>query len=144
MSSALKEKLIRLALACIAWSSLLFLGLIMFFLFMEGLPAFKYVSVKNFLFGMDWYPTAHPPEFEILPLIAGSLAVTVVSSCIAIPLGVLTAAWLTEVAPSSLRRLIKPIIELLAALPSVVVGFFGMVIVAPFLQNYLDADTGLN
>ena len=93
---------------------------------------------------MNWYPTAHPPEFEIFPLIVASLAVTLLSSCIAIPLGVLTAAWLTEVAPFAMRRIIKPIIELLAALPSVVVGFFGMVIVAPFLQNYLHADTGLN
>ena len=144
MSSALKEKLIRLILAGIAWSSLLFLGLIMFFLFMEGLPAFKSIAVTDFFFGMDWYPTAQPPEFQIFPLIIASLVVTLVSSCIAIPLGVLTAAWLTEVAPSTMRRIIKPVIELLAALPSVVVGFFGMVIVAPFLQDWFDADTGLN
>ena len=127
-----------------AWSSLLFLGLIMVFLFMEGLPAFKEVGVIKFLFGMDWYPTSEPPEFQIFPLIVGSLAVTAVASCLAIPLGVMTAAWLTEVAPTALRRIVKPMIELLAAFPSVVRGFLGMIILAPILQDWFDADTGLN
>ena len=127
-----------------AWSSLLFLGLIMVFLFMEGLPAFKEVGVIEFLFGMDWYPTSEPPEFQIFPLIVGSLAVTAVASCLAIPLGVMTAAWLTEVAPTALRRIVKPMIELLAAFPSVVIGFLGMIILAPILQDWFDADTGLN
>lgn len=127
-----------------AWSSLLFLGLIMVFLFMEGLPAFKEVGVIKFLFGMDWYPTSEPPEFQIFPLIVGSLAVTAVASCLAIPLGVMTAAWLTEVAPTALRRIVKPMIELLAAFPSVVIGFLGMIILAPILQDWFDADTGLN
>ncbi len=127
-----------------AWSSLLFLGLIMVFLFMEGLPAFKEVGVIEFLFGMHWYPTSEPPEFQIFPLIVGSLAVTAVASCLAIPLGVMTAAWLTEVAPTALRRIVKPMIELLAAFPSVVIGFLGMIILAPILQDWFDADTGLN
>ena len=139
-----KEALIRWILATVAWSSLLFLGLIMVFLFMEGLPAFKEVGVIEFLFGMDWYPTSEPPEFQIFPLIVGSLAVTAVASCLAIPLGVMTAAWLTEVAPTALRRIVKPMIELLAAFPSVVIGFLGMIILAPILQDWFDADTGLN
>ena len=139
-----KETLIRWILATVAWSSLLFLGLIMVFLFMEGLPAFKEVGITEFLFGMHWYPTAEPPEFQIFPLIVGSLAVTAVASCLAIPLGVMTAAWLTEVAPTALRRIVKPMIELLAAFPSVVIGFLGMIILAPILQDWFDADTGLN
>ena len=139
-----KETLIRWILATVAWSSLLFLGLIMVFLFMEGLPAFKEVGVIEFLFGMHWYPTSEPPEFQIFPLIVGSLAVTAVASCLAIPLGVMTAAWLTEVAPTALRRIVKPMIELLAAFPSVVIGFLGMIILAPILQDWFDADTGLN
>ena len=139
-----KETLIRWILATVAWSSLLFLGLIMVFLFMEGLPAFKEVGITEFLFGMHWYPTSEPPEFQIFPLIVGSLAVTAVASCLAIPLGVMTAAWLTEVAPTALRRIVKPMIELLAAFPSVVIGFLGMIILAPILQDWFDADTGLN
>jgi phosphate transport system permease protein len=94
--------------------------------------------------GSDWYPTAEPPDFGILPLIVASLSVTFVSSLMAIPLGVMTAIYLAEICSRRMRNILKPIVELLAALPSVVIGFFGMVIVAPFLQNYLDLDTGLN
>ena len=144
LSYARKEALIRWTLAGIAGCSLLFLALIMVFLFMEGLPVFSFVPVKEFLLGSAWYPTSEPPEFGIFPLIVGSLAVTLVSSAIAIPLGVMTAAWLTEIAPTLVRRVVKPVIELLAALPSVVVGFFGMVIMAPLLQDWFNADTGLN
>ena len=143
-SHARKEAVIRRILAGTAGCSLMFLALIMIFLFMEGLPVFFFVPAKEFFFGMGWYPASEPPEFGIFPLIAGSMAVTAVSSAIAIPLGVMTAAWLTEIAPSAVRRIVKPVIELLAALPSVVVGFFGMVIVAPALQDWLGADTGLN
>lgn len=139
-----KETLVRLVLAGAAGCSLLFLGLIMVFLFIEGLPVLATSSLPEFLFGMDWYPTAEPPVFGIFPLLAGSIAVTLVSSALAIPLGIMTAAWLAEIAPSLVRRVFKPLVELLAALPSVVVGFFGMVIVAPLLQDMFDADTGLN
>ncbi|MDL2291149.1 phosphate ABC transporter permease subunit PstC [Desulfovibrio sp. OttesenSCG-928-F20] len=141
---ARKESLIRLALAGIAGVSLLFLALIFLFLFMEGLPMFAPQVFPDFFLGMSWYPTAEPPEFGIFPMLIASLTVTALATIIAVPLGVMTAAWLTEIASSSLRRICKPLIELLAALPSVVVGFFGMVVVAPFLQNIFAADTGLN
>jgi phosphate transport system permease protein len=144
LSYARRETLIRRILAGIAGCSLLFLALIMVFLFMEGLPVFSILPVQDFFFGLHWYPTSSPPEFGIFPLIIGSAAVTLVSSIMAIPLGVMTAAWLTETAPPVVRRIVKPVIELLAALPSVVVGFFGMVIMAPLLQDWLGADTGLN
>lgn len=143
-SHARKERFIRLALAGVAGSSLLFLGLILIFLFMEGLPIFFQLPPWDFFGGQAWYPTAEPPEFGIFTMLVGSLAVTGVASAIAIPLGVMTAAWLAEIAPSALRRVCKPLIELLAALPSVVVGFFGLVVVAPLLQDVFDADTGLN
>ena len=111
---------------------------------MEGVPIFKVVSVQDFLFGKYWYPTSDPPDFGIFPLIVASIAVTAFSSTIAIPLGVMTAIYLAEVASHRLREVVKPIVELLAALPSVVIGFFGMVIVAPFLQNVFGIPTGLN
>lgn len=141
---ARKESLIRLALAGIAWASLLFLALIFLFLLMEGLPMFAPGAISGFFLERDWYPTAEPPEFGILSMLAGSLAVTVTASAIAIPLGVMTAIWLAEIAPPVLRRLCKPLIELLAALPSVAIGFFGLVAFAPLLQDVFDADTGLN
>jgi len=143
-SYARKEDVIRWILAGIAGCSLLFLTLIMLFLFMEGLPVFSFISARDFFLGMAWYPTAEPHEFGIFPMIVGSVAVTLVASAIAIPLGVMTAAWLAEIAPSAIRRLVKPVVELLAALPSVVIGFFGMVIVAPALHDWFGVDTGLN
>lgn len=143
-AESLRERSIRWLLAATATTSLLALGGIMLFLFMEGLPLFRDHSVGSFVFGEFWYPTSEPPEFGIFPLLVGSLAVTALASCIAVPLGVLTAAYLTEIARPAVRRVIKPFIELLAALPSVVIGFFGMVIAAPFLHDALGADTGLN
>ncbi|MFQ8887897.1 MAG: phosphate ABC transporter permease subunit PstC [Bilophila wadsworthia] len=102
------------------------------------------LSLWDFLTGHLWYPRPSRPEFGIFPLIMGSLAVTILASCIAVPLGIMTAAYLAEIAASRTRRIVKPFVELLAALPSVVIGFFGMVIVAPFLQDWFGADTGLN
>jgi len=139
-----KESLIRSLFLGVALASITTLGLIMAFLFMEGLPIFEEVSVHEFVFGRYWYPTDDPGEFGIFALIVASVAVTVVSSLISIPLGVLTALYLAEVASARLRQWMKPVVELLAALPSVVIGFFGMVIVAPFLQQVFDMPTGLN
>jgi len=128
----------------IASASIITLSLIVLFLFMEGLPIFNKVSVKAFLLGKLWYPTSDPPDFGILALIMASVTVTGVASLISIPLGVMTAVYLAEVASWRLREVVKPIVELLAALPSVVIGFFGMVVVAPLLQDLLNVATGLN
>jgi phosphate transport system permease protein len=139
-----RERAIRFGFFSIALASITTLTLIVVFLFMEGLPILSKVSAKDFLFGHYWYPTDEPPDFGIFPLIVASIAVTVVSSLMSIPLGVMTAIYLAEVASFRLREWVKPIVELLAALPSVVIGFFGMVIVAPFLQSVFDIPTGLN
>lgn len=139
-----REKRIQGLFFVIASASILTLSLIVIFLFMEGIPIFGKVSVKDFIFGQYWYPTYDPPEFGIFPLIVASLAVTAVASLISIPLGVMTAVYLAEIASTRLREIVKPIVELLAALPSVVIGFFGMVVVAPFLQETLNLATGLN
>ena len=139
-----KEKVIRIAFFCVALASITTLALIVVFLFMEGLPIFAEVSIQDFLFGRYWYPTDDPAEFGILSLIVASLAVTAVASAISIPLGVMTALYLAEVSSARIREWVKPIVELLAALPSVVIGFFGMVVVAPFLQEAFNVATGLN
>ncbi len=139
-----REKAIRIAFFGVALASITTLGLIVLFLFMEGIPIFKEVSVHDFLFGKYWYPTDDPPDFGIFPLIAASISVTAVASIISIPLGVLTALYLAEAASYRVREWVKPVVELLAAIPSVVIGFFGMVVFAPFLQEILDIPTGLN
>ena len=144
MFSSSRERAIRICLTAIAASSLLALAGIVIFLFTEGLPLFRHVSPLDFLLGDLWYPTEDPGLFGIFPLLVGSVAVTGLSSLLAVPLGVMTAVYLAEIAPPFARRVIKPFVELLAALPSVVLGFLGMVVLAPILQDVLGAATGLN
>lgn len=145
MTRKQKDQLIKSAFFLTACSCILVLFLIMAFLFLEGLPIFNEVSVSDFILGSGWYPThEYAPEFGILPLIIGSLAVTVCSAVLAIPLGIMTAIYLAEIATPTMRNIVKPLVEMLAALPSVVIGFFGMVVVAPFLQEVFNLDTGLN
>jgi phosphate transport system permease protein len=139
-----KERLIHGAFFAMATTSIIILFLIMVFLFYEGLPVFKHMGFMDFMFGDEWYPTEEPPALEIFPLIIGSVAVTALSSVIAIPLGVMTAIYLAEIAPPKVRSVVKPMVEMLEALPSVVIGFFGMVVVAPFLQNFFGIPIGLN
>ncbi|HPA14097.1 MAG TPA: phosphate ABC transporter permease subunit PstC [Desulfobacterales bacterium] len=139
-----RDRWIRRFFYCVALASITTLFLIAVFLFMEGLPIFSKVSLKGFIFGKYWYPTSEPPDFGIFPLIMGSVGVTIVSAIMAVPLGVMTAVYLAEIASPGLREVVKPVVELLAALPSVVIGFFGMVVVAPFLQEVFDVATGLN
>ena len=139
-----KEKFTEWILAAISALSILSMAGIIFFLLLDALPFFKSYPLTDFLFGLDWYPTDTPMEFGILPLMVGSIAVMALATLIAVPLGVATAIYLSEVARPGVRRIVKPFVELLAALPSVVIGFFGMVVVAPFLQEYLGAATGLN
>ncbi len=144
MRREFRERAIRSTFLLIALASITTLAMIVFFLFMEGIPIFAEVSVKGFIFGQLWYPTSDPPDFGIFPLIVASLAVTFLSSTLSIPLGVMTAIYLAEIASPNIREVVKPMVELLAALPSVVIGFFGMVVVAPVLQKVLNVPTGLN
>ncbi|MFH1152901.1 MAG: phosphate ABC transporter permease subunit PstC [Pseudomonadota bacterium] len=138
------EKTVRSSFMVIALFSIVALLLIMVFLFMEGLPIFKTVSVKAFILGKYWYPTSDPADFGILPLIVASFLVTFLSGLLSIPLGVLTAIFLAETASKRTAEIVKPVVELMASLPSVVIGFFGMVVVAPFIQKLFDIPVGLN
>jgi len=130
------EALIR----ALGFSTIGFVLLIFFFLLREGMPVFFEVSLGNFL-GTRWYPTFG--LFGTLPLILGSALVTVTAIAIALPLGVATAVFVREVAPGWAREVLKPMIEVLAGIPSVVLGFFGMTLVAPLLRETLGAPTGL-
>ena len=144
MTSRIREIIIKTLFAFLAFISVLLLGLIVMFLFREGLPIFSQVSLKQFLFGTAWYPTYTPPEYGIWPLIVGSLIVTVLASLVAVPFGLLSAIYISEIAPARIREILKSVIELLAGLPSVVLGFFGMVLLAPWMQETFDLPTGLN
>src|SRR5512137_2153949 len=122
------------------YSAILFVALIFFFLLREGLPALGEVKLSE-LFSQRWYPIeAH---FGILPLITGSLIVTIGAMVVALPFGIGTAVFMSEIAPRWLREVLKPLVELLGGLPSVVLGFLGILVLSPFLRTFLDLPTGL-
>ncbi|MEI6158000.1 MAG: phosphate ABC transporter permease subunit PstC, partial [Atribacterota bacterium] len=133
----------EIVLFFVALSSLIFLIGIIVILFAEGLPAFQRVSFSRFLLGTRWYPTSTPPLLGTLPLLLGSIWVTAGAMLISIPLGLFAAIFLAELCPQSVREYLKPVIEILACIPSVVYGFFGMVILSPFIKDLLSLPTGL-
>ncbi len=134
------EFLIGAVIRVIGFSTIGFVILIFFFLLQQGAPALTQTSPGEFL-GTRWYPTLE--LYGMLPLLLGSLLVTATAIVIALPLGVATAVYVREVAPSWAREILKPLIEVLAGIPSVVLGFFGMTMLAPFLRETLNLPTGL-
>lgn len=122
------------------YSSILFVGLILVFLLKEGLPALKDVPFKT-LFNIRWYPIEG--LFGILPLIYGTLLVTISATLIALPFGIGTAIYISEIAPRGIKEILKPIVEILAGIPSVVLGFIGILVIVPFFRKFLDLPTGL-
>lgn len=138
-----KEKLYKWIFTILAFASLFFLVGIVLVLAKEGMPIFVKVSFTKFIFGRFWYPTYSPAEFGILPLILASFWVTLGAVVVCVPLGIGSALYLNELAGPCQKAILKPIIELLASIPSVVFGFFGMVILTPFLQKVFHLPTGL-
>ncbi|MEI7904346.1 MAG: phosphate ABC transporter permease subunit PstC [Candidatus Firestonebacteria bacterium] len=138
----LTDKIYKYIFMIIAFSSFVFLLGIITVLFTEGLPVFSFTSVINFIFGKSWYPTAVPPEFGIFPVILGSLIVTLGAMILAVPVGIGSALYIHEIAGEKQKMFLKPIVELLGAVPSIIYGFFGMVVVAPFVQNLFKIPTG--
>ena len=128
------EKTVQKILMAAAFSAISALLLIALFIFNEGLPfIFKY-GLKNFLFANEWQPQLG--KFGIFPMITASLWVTFGAMLIGAPLGVSVAFFLSEYVSRSVMRIIKPMIELLAAIPSVVYGFIGVMVLAPIIRNY--------
>jgi phosphate transport system permease protein len=144
------EKSVKYFFLICAISALGSMLLIMLFLFSEAFGLFiktpdsEAVSLSEFFLSLDWYPTYPDPSYGSLALVVGSLVVTLVSIAMAAPLGIGLAIYLSQVASPRAREWLKPAIELLASIPSVVLGFVGMITVAPFMQNVLNLPTGLN
>jgi phosphate transport system permease protein len=134
------EFLIETLIRVTGVSAIFFVALILVFLLREAAPALVQVPLSNLL-GTRWYPIEE--YFGLVPLILGSLWVTFGAVVIAVPLGLATAVFIREVAPGWVREILKPLIEVLAGIPSVVLGFLGWVAVAPLVQNLLGAPTGL-
>ena len=123
--------------------SIVFVVLIFGFLLKEGFAFFREFGVIGFIAGELWYPTSDPPKFGILSLIVGSLMVTAGACVIAVPIGVMSALYISEIAPKGVRDVLKSLVELMAAVPSVVIGFIGMVTLVPLVRTVFDIPTGL-
>jgi phosphate transport system permease protein len=139
----LREFIIEKLILICGLASIFFVILIFLFLLKEGLALFKFITPLKFLSGKNWYPISEPPQLGILPLILGSLMVTIGAAIISIPIGVACAIYIAEVAPRRIKEVLKSGIELLAAIPSVVLGFIGMVTLVPWVKNIFHLPTGL-
>jgi len=115
--------------------SMLAVLFIILFIARDALPFFELRGIKEFLFSIRWYPSGNPPEFGALSIIFGSMIVTFLSTLIAVPLAIFSSVSLSDILPFSVRQIVKPIIEIIAAIPSVAYGFFAIVIFAPLLQQ---------
>jgi phosphate transport system permease protein len=136
----LREYIITCLIRVSGYSAIVFVAAIFYFLLREGLPALGEVKISDLL-TVRWYPIEN--YFGILPLITGSVIITIGAMLIAFPFGIGTAVFISEIAPRWVREILKPLVELLAGLPSVVLGFLGILVLAPFLRRFLNLPTGL-
>ena len=143
MRSKFIEGLIERLILLSGIATVLVVVLIFIFLFKESFSFFSEVNLFSALFGKDWFPISEPPSFGFLPLILGSLLVTLGAIVIAVPLGIAAAIYISEVAPARFKDILKTGIELLAAIPSIVLGFIGIVALAPLIKNIFGLPSGL-
>ncbi|HXK72737.1 MAG TPA: phosphate ABC transporter permease subunit PstC [Clostridia bacterium] len=132
-SKSIKENIMKAVFFASAFMSVISVLLICVFLFANGLPAMKEIGFLEFLSGKEWRPGND--IYGIFPMIIGSLYVTAGALAIGVPIGVLTAVFMARFCPAKLYKIIKPIINLLAGIPSVVYGFFGLMVIVPFIRN---------
>ena len=132
-SGHLRERVMRLVFLIAACVSILCVALICFYLFLNGIPAIAEIGPFNFLLGTKWAPSND--KFGIFPMILGSIYVTAGAILVGVPLGLLTAIFLARFCPKRLYRFLKPAVDLLAGIPSIVYGFFGLMVVVPVMQT---------
>jgi phosphate transport system permease protein len=131
----ISERVIEFGLFLAAASGVLITLLIVGTLVYEAFGYFRQVPIGDFLTGTSWGPQFEPPSHGVLPLIAGTLVTTLVALVVAVPVGTIVALWLSEYAPARLRESVKPVLELLSAVPTVVFGYFALLFVIPILQK---------
>lgn len=131
----IREKLMSVVFLISALASIIAVALICLFLLANGLNAIIEIGLFQFLFGREWSPADIPPVFGILPMILGSIYVTAGAVVIGVPIGVLTAVFLAKVCPKKIYGVLKPGVDLLAGIPSVVYGFFGMAAIVPVVRD---------
>jgi phosphate transport system permease protein len=130
-----KEKIMNIIFFAAACTSILAVALICLFLFVNGIPAMAKIGVFDFLLGKTWKPNNIPPSYGIFPMIMGSIYVTAGATILGVPIGILTAVFMAGYCPKGLYRILKPAINLLAGIPSVVYGFFGLIIIVPLIRD---------
>lgn len=139
-----KDRVIKYFLQTSGSLSIIVVLLIFLFLFKEALPFISHPGLFE-LFNTTWAPVSFQKEqFGIIPLITGSILVTLIATIIAIPFGIIGAVYISEIASAKEREFLKPFIEILAGIPSVVLGFFGLVVVAPAVKELFGLNTGLS
>ncbi|MEK6566643.1 MAG: phosphate ABC transporter permease subunit PstC [Bacteroidota bacterium] len=138
-----REFLIERTIFLSGVASIFIVVLIFAFLLKEGLSIFATASPVSFLFGKNWYPISDPAQFGILPLIFGSILVTLGAAVLSVPIGIASALYIAEIAPPRTKEILKAGIELLAAIPSVIIGFIGMVTLGPLIKQMFGLPTGL-
>lgn len=140
----IKEKIIETGLALAAVVTVLTTIGIIWVLFSQTIDFFSEVSLIDFLTDTQWTPLFADKHFGILPLVAGTFLTTSIAIIVALPIGLTIAVYLNEYAPKSFRKIIKPLLEILAAVPTVVYGFFALSVVTPFLQHIIPGMAGFN
>ena len=135
MKTYLKEKIMNGVFLAVALTSIVAALLICVFLFANGIPAMNKIGVFSFLFGKDWSPSDTPASFGILPMILGSLYVTAGAILFGVPIGILTAVFMAKMCPKPLYKFMKASLDLLAGIPSIVYGFFGLMVIVPVMQD---------
>ena len=137
------EPIIETCIKLSGFGVVVFVFLIFLFLLKDALSLFRQYPVSKFLFGTEWLPISDPPKFGVIPLLLGSIYVTVWAILICVPLGVGSAMFIAEVAPKHLKTVLKSLIEILASIPSVVLGFLGIIWLAPVLRDTFHLSTGM-
>lgn len=135
-----KEKLMEVVFFIAACASILAVTLICVFIFQGGWAAVREIGLAEFLGGTKWKPTADNPSFGIFPMIMGSIYVTGGALIIGVPIGILTAVFMARFCPKWLHRWLKPAFELLAGIPSIVYGFFGLMVLVPLVRQFFPGD----
>ena len=132
------EKIIENILRVFAFISIGITGLIILSLIVESVGFFKEVSLSEFLTGTTWSPLMKPQHFGILPLINGTVLIALIASVVALPIGLAAAIYLSEYASKKVKNIVKPVLEILAGIPSIVYGYFALTVVTPFLKVFIE------
>lgn len=140
----IKETLIERLLFCCSFLSVLTTAGIIYILFSESVGFFKEVPLIDFLTDTQWTPLFTNKHFGILPLLCGTMVTTLIAVAVAVPLGLISAVYLSEYASAGMRHAVKPLLEILAAVPTVVYGYFALLFVTPLLKKFIPGLSGFN